>query len=158
ESDTKNLMELSEIQRWIVMPALQQVPGVVNVDNIGGFTKQYQLELDPAELQRFGLGLDDVVTAINNNSSNAAGGRIPRGEQSFIIRGIGLVRTLDDLGNIVVTQRNGVPILIRDLGTLQFTHQEREGIVGKNENPDTIEGIVDLLINENPSEVLRALH
>jgi cobalt-zinc-cadmium resistance protein CzcA len=158
ESDSKNLMELSEIQRWVVIPALQQVPGVVNVDNFGGFTRQFQVELDPAELQRFGLGLSDVVAAINSNSSNAGGGRIARGEQAYVIRGIGLVRTLDDLGNIVVTQRNGVPILVRDLGSLAFSHQEREGIVGKDENPDTVEGIVDLLINENPSEVLAAIH
>ncbi len=103
ESDTKNLMELSEIQRWIVIPALEQVPGVVNVDNFGGFTMQYQVELDPAQLQRYGIGLNDVVTAINNNSSNAGGSRISRGEQGYVIRGIGMVRTLDDLGNIVVT-------------------------------------------------------
>ena len=158
ESDSKNLMELSEIQRWVVMPALLQVPGVVNVDNFGGFTRQFQAELDPAELQRFGLGLSDVVNAINNNSANSGGGRIARGEQAYVIRGIGLIRTLDDLGNIVVTQRNGVPILVRDLGRLAFSHQEREGIVGKDENPDTVEGIVDLLINENPSEILAALH
>ena len=158
ESDSKNLMELSEIQRWVVIPALQQVPGVINVDNFGGFTRQFQLELDPAELQRFGLGLSDVVAAINSNSSNAGGGRIARGEQAYVIRGIGLVRTLDDLGNIVVTERDGVPILVRDLGALRFSHQEREGIAGKDENPDTIEGIVDLLINENPSDVLAGIH
>ena len=155
EFDSRNLMELSELQRWTVIPALQQVPGVVTVDNFGGFTRQFQIELNPAELQRFGVGLNDVVTAINNNSSNAGGGRIARGEQAYVIRGIGLVRTLDDLGNIVVAQRNSVPILIHDLGTLQFSHQEREGIVGKDQNPDTIEGIVDLSINENPSAVLQ---
>src|SRR5262249_8983929 len=109
ESDSKNLMELSEIQRWEVMPTLLRVPGVTRVDNFGGFTKQYQLELKPVELQRYGLGLNDVVTAINNNSANAGGSRVTRGEQSYVVRGLGLVRTLDDLGNIVVTQRNGVP-------------------------------------------------
>ena len=158
ESDTKNLMELSEIQRWIVMPALEQAPGVVSVANFGGFTKQYQLELDPVQLQRYGIGLSDVVTAINNNSSNAGGSRIARGEQGYIIRGIGMVRTLDDLGNIVVTQHKNVPILVRDLGKLTFSHQEREGILGKDANPDTIEGIVDLLRYQNASEVLKGIH
>src|SRR5208337_2024211 len=84
ESDTKNLMELSEIQRWIVMPALEQVPGVVNVGNFGGFTMQYQVQLDPVQLQHYGIGLNDVVTAINSNSSNAGGSRISRGEQSYV--------------------------------------------------------------------------
>jgi len=158
ESDTKNLMELSEIQRWIVIPALEQVAGVANVDNFGGFTMQYQLELDPAQLLRYGIGLNDVVTAINNNNSNAGGSRISRGEQGYVIRGIGMVRTLGDLGNIVVTQRNGVPILVRDLGKTTYSHQEREGILGKDNNPDTIQGIVEMLKYQNPSEVLKGVH
>ena len=158
ESDTKNLMELSEIERWTVMPALEQVAGVASVANFGGFTMQYQLELDPAQLQRFGLGLGDVTAAINNNNSNAGGSRISRGEQSYVIRGIGMVRTLGDLGSIVVTQRNGVPILVRDLGKTTYSHQEREGILGKDTNPDTIEGIVQMLRYQNPSEVLKGVH
>jgi len=158
ESDTKNLMELSEIQRWTVIPALEQVPGVVNVDNFGGFTMEYQLELAPVQLERYGIGLNDVVTAISNNSSNAGGSRISRGEQGYVIRGIGMVHTLGDLGSIVVTERKGVPILVRDLGKLTYSHQEREGILGKNSNPDTIEGIVDLLRYQNPSEVLEGIH
>ncbi|MGD0230155.1 MAG: CusA/CzcA family heavy metal efflux RND transporter [Syntrophorhabdales bacterium] len=158
ESDTKNLMELSEIQRWIVIPAFKQVAGVVDVANFGGFTMQYQLELDPREIQRLGIGLSDVTTAIDNNSSNAGGSRISRGEQGYVIRGIGLVRTLSDLGNIVVTQRKGVPILVRDLGRLTYSHQEREGILGKDANPDTLEGIVLMLKHENPSQVLKGIH
>ena len=158
ESETMNLMELSEIQRWIVIPALEQVAGVAAVTNFGGFTMQYQLELDPAQLQRYGIGLNDVVTAINNNSSNAGGSRISRGEQSYVIRGIGMVRTLGDLGSIVVTQRGGVPILVHDLGKTTYSHQEREGILGKDANPDTIEGIVAMLKYQNPSEVLKGVH
>jgi cobalt-zinc-cadmium resistance protein CzcA len=158
ESDTKNLMEISEIQRWIVIPALEQVAGVAFVDNFGGFTMQYQLELDPAQLQRFGVGLNDVVTAISNNNSNAGGSRITRGEQGYVIRGIGMVHTLGDLGNIVVTQRNGVPIMVHDLGTTTYSHQEREGILGKDTNPDTIQGIVDMLKYQNPSQVLKGVH
>jgi cobalt-zinc-cadmium resistance protein CzcA len=158
ESDTKNLMELSEIQRWVVMPALEQVYGVVSVANFGGFTMQYQMEIDPVQLQRYGIGLSDVTTAITNNSANAGGSRISRGEQSYVIRGIGMVRTLDDLGSIVVTQRNGVPILVRDLGKLSYSHQEREGILGKDADPDTVEGIVQMLKHQNPSEVLKGVH
>ncbi|MGO8944627.1 MAG: efflux RND transporter permease subunit [Syntrophobacteraceae bacterium] len=158
ESDTKNLMELSEIQKWTVIPAFKQVAGVVDVANFGGFTMQYQLDLDPVQLQRFGVGLNDVVTAINNNSSNAGGSRISRGEQGYVIRGIGMVRTLSDIGAIVVTQRNGVPILARDLGKMTYSHQEREGILGKDANPDTLEGIVLMLKGENPSKVLKGIH
>ena len=158
ESDTRNLMELSEIQRWIVIPGLRQVAGVVNITNFGGFTKEFQLELDPAALQKYGLALSDVVTAINNNSANAGGGRIARGEQSYVVRGIGLITSLDDLGAVVVSQSGGSPVLVRDLGRLQFGHQERGGILGKDRNPDTIEGIVLMLKYENPSRVLEGVH
>src|SRR5580704_2791742 len=158
ESDTKNLMDISEIQRWVVIPALQQVPGVATVDNFGGFTREFRLELEPAELLRFGVGINDVINAINNNSANAAGGRVSRGDQSFVVRGVGLVRNLDDLGNIVVTQRNNVAIVVHDLGTLSYAHQEPEGVLGKNGNPYTIEGILDLLKYENASKVIAGIH
>jgi cobalt-zinc-cadmium resistance protein CzcA len=158
ESDTKNLMELSEIQKWEVIPAFKQVAGVADVNNFGGFTREFQLELDPAQLQRYKLALTDVVNAINNNSANAGGGRIARGEQSYVVRGIGQIRTLDDLGAVVVTQNGGSPVMLRDLGKLQFGHQEREGILGKDHNPDTLEGIVLMLKGENPSRVLQGVH
>ena len=158
ESDTKNLMQLSELQNWTIVPALQQVPGVANVDVFGGFTKEFQLELDPAQLLRYKVSVNQVSTAISANTANAGGGRITRGEQSYIVRGIGMVHTLKDLGDIVVTQTNGVPVFVRDLGKLQYGHQVREGILGKDSNPDTIEGIVDLLKYENPSRVLEGIH
>ena len=158
ESKTKNLMQLSEIQNWTVIPALQQVPGVINVDNFGGFTKEFQLELDPQQLLHYGVSVNQVITAISNNTSNAGGGRITRGEQSYIVRGIGMVHSLQDLGDIVVTQSNGIPVLVRDLGKLRYGHQVREGILGKDNNPDTIEGICDLLKYENASHVLDGIH
>ncbi len=158
ESETKNLMQLSEIQRWTVIPALNQVQGVANVDNFGGYTKEFQLELDPAELTRYNVAVNDIVTAINDNTAIAGGGRVSRGEQSYIIRGVGRVLTLQDIGAIVVTEHGGVPILVRDLGRMKIGHQVREGILGKDYNPDSIEGIVDLLKYENPSQVLQRVH
>jgi cobalt-zinc-cadmium resistance protein CzcA len=158
ESDTKNLMELSEYQRWIIQPALRQVPGVAEVDNFGGFTRQFRLDLDPPELLRYGLGINDVINAINNNTANAGGGRVPRGDQNFIVRGVGLVHSLDDLGNIVVTQTNSMPVMVRDLGTLSYAHQEPEGILGLNANPATIEGIVMGLKYANVSETINGIH
>jgi cobalt-zinc-cadmium resistance protein CzcA len=158
ESDTRNLQELSEIQRWIVIPGLKSVPGVVDDTNFGGFTTEYQLDLDPKQLQRYGLGITDVINAINNNNANAAGGRVSRGDQSYIIRGVGLIRSLADIGATVVTQVNGAPVLVRDLGRTSLSHQEREGILGKDNNPDTIEGIVLMLKYQNPSQTLNGVH
>jgi heavy metal efflux system protein len=158
ESDSKNLQELSEIQRWTVIPALKSVPGVVDDTNFGGFTTEYQLDLDPKQLEHYGLGITDVINAINNNNANSAGGRVSRGDQSYVIRGVGLMRSLADIGSTVVTQVNGAPVLVRDLGRTTLSHQEREGILGKDNNPDTIEGIVLMLKYQNPSETLKGIH
>jgi heavy metal efflux system protein len=158
ESDTRNLQELSEIQRWTVIPALKSVPGVVDDTNFGGFTTEYQLDLDPRQLEHFGLGITDVINAINNNNANAAGGRVSRGDQSYVIRGVGLIKNLTDISSTVVTQVNGAPVLVRDLGRTTLSHQEREGILGKDNNPDTIEGIVLMLKYQNPSETLKGIH
>jgi cobalt-zinc-cadmium resistance protein CzcA len=158
ESHTKNLQELSEIQRWVVIPAMKSVPGVVDTTNFGGFTTVYQLELDPKKLQQHGLGITDVINAINSNNTNAGGGRVSRGDQSYVIRGVGLIRDLAEMGSIVVTQTNSAPVLVRDLGRTTLSHQEREGILGKDHNPDTIEGIVLMLKYQNPSQTLRGVH
>jgi heavy metal efflux system protein len=158
ESDTKGLRELSEIQRWVVIPALKQVPGIADVQNFGGITTQFQLELDPQQLMRFGLSLANVEAAITANSSSSGGSVVTRGELGYVVRGIGLVQTLDDMGAIVVTQRNGTPILVRDLGKLKLANLERHGVLGKNEKNDAVEGTVLLLKGENPSRVINGVH
>src|SRR5215813_2392232 len=158
QSDTKGLRELSEIQRWVVAPALKQVPGIADVTTWGGITTQFQLELDPQQLMRFNLSLKNVTDAINANSANAGGSILTRGELGYVIRGIGLVQTLSARGNIVVTQRNGTPIFVRDLGKLKLSNQERHGILGKDERNDAVEGTVLLLRGENPSRVLQGIH
>ncbi|MFO1102781.1 MAG: CusA/CzcA family heavy metal efflux RND transporter [Methylocystis sp.] len=158
ESDAKNVEELSEIQRWIVIPALNQVAGVASVANFGGVTRQFQLQLDPVAMQRYGLGLTDVTNSIIANSASAGGSRITRGEQSYVIRSIGLVRTKEDLGNIVIAQHGGVPVLTRDVGTPRYSAQEREGMLGKDYNSNAIQGVVQMLKGENATVVLKAVH
>src|SRR5262245_53376041 len=158
ESASKNLRELSEIQRWTVIPTLKQVPGVADIQNFGGLTTQFQLELDPQQLMRFNLSLKNVTDAINANSVSAGGSVLNRGELGYVVRGIGLVQTLEDMGNIVVTQRSGTPIFVRDLGKLKLSNQERHGILGKDERNDAVEGTVLLLRGENPSRVLQGVH
>jgi heavy metal efflux system protein len=158
ESDSKGLRDLSELQRWTVIPELKQVPGVADIENFGGITTQFQLELDPQQLTRFNLSLKNVTDAISANSANSGGSVLTRGELGYVIRGIGLVQTLEDMGNIVVTQHNGTPIFVRDLGKVKLSTQERHGILGKDESNDSIAGSVLLLRGENPSLVLAGLH
>ena len=150
ESKSRDLRELSELQFWKVIPRLKKVPGVVDVSNFGGLTTQFLLELDPAKFTKYNISLAQVIEAIKANNANAGGSIMDRGEQGFVVRGMGLIGGLDDLGNIVVTQKSGVPVLIKDLGKVKLGHPQRKGILGKDENPDTIEGITLMLRNENP--------
>ena len=140
ESKTRDLRELSELQFWKVIPRLKQVPGVVDVSNFGGLTTQFLLEFDPAKLTKYNISLAQITQAINANNANAGGSIMDRGQQGFVVRGVGLISGLDDLGNIVVTQKNGVPVLIKDLGEVKLGNPQRKGILGKDDNPDTIEG------------------
>jgi cobalt-zinc-cadmium resistance protein CzcA len=158
KSDTKGQRELSEIERWIVIPALKQVPGVADVSNFGGITTQFQLELDPQQLVRFNLTLANVEQAITANSASSGGSVVARGELGYVVRGIGLVQTLDDLGAIVVAQRNGTPIYVRDLGKLKLSNLERHGVVGQDRKGDVVEGTVLLLRGDNPSRVIEGIH
>src|SRR5262249_10448012 len=158
ESDVKNLRELSEIQRWTVIPELKQVPGVADVSNFGGLTTQFQLELDPQQLMRVNISLKNIEDAITANTANAGGSVLNRGELGYVVRGIGMVQTLEDMANIVVTQRNGTPIFVRDLGKLKLSNQERHGLLGKDDRNDAVEGTVLLLRGENPSRVLAGGH
>ena len=141
-----------------MIPRLKQVAGVADVSNFGGITTQFLVEFDPAKLSKFNVTLAQVTQAINANNASAGGSVLNRGQQGFVVRGVGLISGLDDLGNVVVTQKGGVPVLVKDLGEVRLGQQERHGILGKDDNPDTIEGIVLLLKHENPSRVLDGVH
>ncbi|HTD03021.1 CusA/CzcA family heavy metal efflux RND transporter [Undibacterium sp.] len=158
QSKTRNLRELSELQFWKVIPRLKQVAGVVDVANFGGLTTQFLLEFDPVKLSKYNLSLSQITQAISANNANAGGSIMDRGEQGLVVRGVGLIHNLEDLGNIVVSQKNGVAVLVKDLGNVTLGNQERHGILGMDKQPDTISGIVQLLKNENPSRVMDGVH
>ena len=155
ESPQRSLRELSELQTWKVIPRLKQVTGVVDVANFGGLTTEYQLVLDPDRLVKYKLSLAQVEAAIKANNSSAGGSVLTRGEQGFVIRGIGLLRGLDDLGNVVVTSNaSGTATRVRDLGVLTLGNQERHGILGIDTKADAVEGNVLLLKGEHAAEVI----
>ncbi|MCF5919945.1 efflux RND transporter permease subunit, partial [Xanthomonas perforans] len=158
ESKTRSLRELSDLQFWTVIPRLQKVPGVADVTNFGGLTTQFSLALEPDRLTRYGVSLQQVKSAITSNNADGGGSVMDRGEQSYVIRGIGLLHSLQDIGNVVVSSSNGVPVLVKDLGQVRYDNVERRGILGKDGNPDTIEGIALLLKDSNPSVALQGIH
>ncbi len=158
ESKARDLRALSELQLWKVIPRLKQVPGIADVSNFGGITTQFVLDLDPARLAKYNVSLAQIRQAINANNASAGGSVVTRGEQGFVVRGVGLIGGIADIERIAVTQKGGTPVLLRDLGTVRLGEQERQGVLGKDRNPDTIEGIVLLLKGENPSRVLEGVH
>jgi cobalt-zinc-cadmium resistance protein CzcA len=163
ESKTHDLRELTDLQNFVIIPRIKQVPGVADVTNFGGITTQYQIELDPRKLEQYDVALSEVVETIEKNNANAGGSVVNRGDQAYVIRGIGLVRNLDDIGRIVVKSVKGVPIYLNDLGKVKYGNLERKGALGYSDKrgvdyDDNIEGIVLLLKNENPSKVLKGIH
>ncbi|HTT33575.1 MAG TPA: CusA/CzcA family heavy metal efflux RND transporter [Methylomirabilota bacterium] len=157
-SDFRDQRELRELQEWAVIPRLKQAPGVADVTNFGGETTQFQLIVDPAKLAQYNVSLAQVIAAIQANNANAGGSIVVRGEQGYVVRGIGLIRSLQDLGNIVILAKGGTPVFVKNLGALQLGALERRGILGKDSNPDTVSGIVLLLKGMNPSQVLEGVH
>lgn len=161
-SDNHSLRELTDINKWEVIPRLKQISGVADVSNYGGITTQFQLELDPDMLQKYDVSLSDVEESIELNNSNAGGSMLTRGDQSYVVRGEGLISDLSDMGNIVVKNDGAAPILLSDLGTLRYGNLERKGILGflndDYDYRDGVEGIVQILRYQNPSEVLEKIH
>ena len=162
ESKNHTLRELTDLNKWVIIPRLKQISGVADVGNFGGITTQFQIEIDPQQLNKYDVSLSDVTESIDRNNSNAGGSMLTRGDLSYVIRGVGLIRDLKDMGNIVVKTVNGVPIYLNDLGTLKYGTLERKGILGfinKNDNiDDGVEGIVQMLRYQNPSQVLKQVH
>lgn len=157
-SKTYTLTQLSELQLWTVIPRLKQVPGVVEVVNFGGYLSQFLLEVDPLKLIEYGVSLKQVEDAVVANNASAGGGVLLHGEQGIVIRGVGLIHSLNEFGNIQVTEKNNVPVFIGNLGKITMGHKDRHGYVLKDGDTEIVQGIVQMLKGENPSKVLEGVH
>src|SRR5215468_1273305 len=149
-------LELRELEDWVVAPRLLQVPGVADVVPFGGLVKQYQIEILPPDLAKYGLTVKTVVDAIQSNNKNTGGSLLSTDQQSMVIRGVGRIRSVSDIENIVLVAFKGVPVLIRDIGNVHIGSALQTGIFGWNDHSGGIEGIVLLRRGENMSEVLAA--
>jgi len=158
ESKLRDARELRDLNNWVIMPRLKQVPGVIDVNPFGGENYQFQVFVDPHKLVQYNLSLAQVENAITANNINSGGSLIVRGEQGFVVRGLGAIAKVDDLNNIVITQKGGAPVFVKDLGHAEMGVIERQGILGKDGNDDAVEGITLLLLGANPSKVLVGVH
>lgn len=139
---TYSLTDLRGIQDWVIQRRLLTVTGVAQVVTWGGTTKEYHVEVDPRKLEGYGLTLQQVLAAVGNSNSNVGGRTVSVGEQSVNVRGLGLVRDIKDVGNIVLTQQNGIPVRVQDVATVSIGTVPRLGEAGRDATNDAVTGIV----------------
>lgn len=154
EGETRSLMERRTILDWFIAPQLRTVPGVIDVNRFGGEEKQYQVLVDPAKLVSHGITLHQVVTALTQNNANAGGGYLVQGEEQHLVRSVGWVRSVADVGNIVVAAHNGTPIYIRDVARVQVAPGIRQGALTRQGKGEGVVGIPLLLKGENSRTVV----
>jgi cobalt-zinc-cadmium resistance protein CzcA len=157
QDSTKDQTELRTLQDWIVKYNLRTVPGVTEVLSFGGDVKEYQIRVDSRALLQYGVTLREVRDAVGANNRNVGGGYIVRGSEEYLIRGIGLAETLQDLGNIIVTSRAGTPVYVRNVAEVALGPQVRRGAVTMNGRGEVVSGIVLKRIYENTSKVIEAV-
>jgi cobalt-zinc-cadmium resistance protein CzcA len=152
------LSDLKTAQDWLLEKQFRQVPGVIDVVGFGGLTKQYQVEVDPYRLRGRGVVLSQLQSAIANANQNVGGQRITLGEQSFDVRGIGLIQSAQDIGDISVGTSKGVPIRLRDVAAVNVGAAPRLGIVGQDDDPDMVEGIVLMRYGGESLKTIQGIH
>ena len=152
-----DLGEQRALQDWYVKFALQTVPGVAEVASFGGFEKQYQVVIDPIKLQFYNLSLMDVMKQIKAGNNDVGGRKFEMSDMSYIIRGLGYIKSVEDVENISIANNNGIPIRIKDVGTVQMGGETRLGVFDENGEGEAVGGIVVMRFGENADKVITAV-
>lgn len=150
-----DLGEQRALQDWYVKLALQTVPGVAEVASFGGFEKQYQLVVDPVKLQFYNLSMMDVMNKVRANNNDVGGRKLDMAGRGYIIRGLGYIKNKDDIENIALSNNNGIPVRVRDIGTVQMGGDIRLGIFDENGEGEAVGGIVVMRYGENADKVIQ---
>ncbi len=150
----QELAERRTVQDWVVRPLLRSIPGVAEINSQGGYVKQYQALVDPSRLRHYGLSVQQVVQAIASNNANTSGGILPQVTEQYLIRGVGLIRTLDDIGQIVVKENAGVPVFVKDVAQVQIGSEVRQGAIIKGGYTEGVSGIVLMMRGGNAKEIV----
>src|SRR5947207_1564603 len=150
-----DVMKLKTLQDWVVERKLRLVPGVADVAVLGGKTKEFQAEINLDRMMAYGLTLAQIMTAISASNSNVGGRTIAIGEQSVNVRSIGVVTSMEDIGNIVLTQQGGIPVLVSDVAKVQIGYAPRLGLAGRDDKTDVVTGIVLMQKLERTMDVVK---
>lgn len=154
-SSTKTVKELKTLQDWVIERQLLGVPGVGDVVSFGGEVKTYEIKVNPQKLASYNITPLDVYTAASKSNINVGGDVIVDNSQAYVVRGIGLLNNEEEIGNIIVTNINGTPILVKDVAHVDVSSLPRLGQVGRDTHNDVVEGIIVMRKGENPSEVIK---
>ena len=146
--------DIRAIQDWTIRPNLRIVSGVADVVSFGGTIKEYQVRIDPYALKRYGMSIDQVSTALANNSANIGGGFVRRGDEALVIRGMGIFTKLEDISHVVVSAKDGKTVLVSDLAEVVIGSRNRSGVVAFNERDSVVEGIVQMTKGRNATKVV----
>ena len=141
-------------QDWVVRPLLRGIPGVAEINSQGGYVKQYQALVNPDRMRHYKVSLQDIYQALARNNANSGGGVLPHYAEQYLIRGIGLINNLEDIGSIVLKERDGVPVLVRDVAEVSIGHEVRYGALLKNGVTESVGGIVMMIRAGNAKEVV----
>ena len=152
-----SLNEIKATQDWFVRRELKDVPGIIDVTTFGGTTKQYQAEIDPQKLLQYNVTLPQVLTAIASSNQNAGGNYLQVGEQNVNVRGLGLLKSIPEMGAVLIAERNGAPVFLHDIANVHDGYQPPLGRVGRNEDGNIVEGIVLLQRGEQSLPALAGL-
>lgn len=151
------IREVTAINEWVVERELLAVPGVASISSFGGEEKIYEIKVNPAELKNYDLSPLEVYEAVSRSNINVGGDIIQKGSQSFVVRGIGLLESVEDIENLLIEVKGSAPIRVKQVATVSVSSKPRLGQVGLNENDDVVQGIVIMLRGENPGEVIKKL-
>ena len=170
KSSVRDVRELKTMQDWVIDRRLRAIPGIGDINSFGGKTKTYQITVDPGKLATLNITPLDVFTAVQKTNINVGGDMIVQNNQAFAVRGLGLLNDINEIKNIVISNNNGVPIVVKDVANVEISNLPRLGWVGRSDvtvdkdgkrhitdDPDAVEAIIVMRKGQNPTEVVNAL-
>jgi cobalt-zinc-cadmium resistance protein CzcA len=150
--------DLKTAEDWILERQFKQVRGVIDVVSFGGESKEYHVAVDPFRMMGHGVPLNQLISAIQASNTNVGGGRLAMGEQAYTVRGIGLLRNVHDVENVVITEQRGIPVRVKDIADVDIGFAPRLGMVGHDEDPDVVQGVVLMRYGGQTQPTLEGIH
>ncbi|MFN7934438.1 MAG: CusA/CzcA family heavy metal efflux RND transporter [Bryobacteraceae bacterium] len=153
----EELIERRIIQDWVARPLLRSISGVAEINSTGGYVKQYQVLVDPIKLRYYKVTIHDVFEALSRNNANSSGGMLPQGPEIFLVRGVGLIRDLDDIRAIVLKEVSGTPVFIRDVAEVKIGEEVRYGAMVKGGYTESVGGILMMVAGGNAKQIVESV-